>query len=331
MKKILSLLLVICICLCAVGCNKVTDTNSSSLSSTITEIETETIYVDEQESSSNDTTTEESKVETTVSGTPSENTTPTPSTITSSVPSQESTPSSSEMPTSSEETSFNEQVLPEWTNDPIAKQVVSCWTFAYSAVPSFVYVITNQNELYCLSSFKPYSSGSYFKKIGSDFKFKTMFSLPNDYYDDSYRITAVTTDNKIVGIAETGEIVDRTEEVQEYLNENTIGNYYENFYFWIIQEYAHYENNNILSLDNQVLYSFPQGENILSVYRGCNNIIIQTTKGFYEITASMESEFADTEPKLIIKAKFISAQLDDLFIKEFFKEAGFHFGIEMEY
>lgn len=72
MKKLFSLLLIICICFCVVGCNKVTDANSSNLSSTITEIETETIYV-EEESSANDTTTEESKIETSVSGTPSEN------------------------------------------------------------------------------------------------------------------------------------------------------------------------------------------------------------------------------------------------------------------
>ncbi len=65
MKKLLSFLLIICFCLCTVGCNKVTNINSSSLSSTITEIEIETIYVDEQEGSSNNTTTEESKVETT--------------------------------------------------------------------------------------------------------------------------------------------------------------------------------------------------------------------------------------------------------------------------
>lgn len=311
MKKLLSLLLIICICFCVVGCNKVTDVNSSDSSSIITEIETETIYIDEQEGSSNDTTTEESKIETTSSNTPSENTTPASSTITSSAttPSQESTLSTT---TPSQETDSPENnTLPDWAREPQASQIID-WVGS-DLVGHSLLVITTNNELYHLSTNKLFSNGTHFKKIESEYKFEKFFS------GGSYDTKVITIDNKLLQVNCTyGDYVNITgvtgfEEVIIYEKPNIIGDYKENFilYGYDSQNYVHYENNNILSFENEIIYSFPQGENILFA----DDTTVQTTKGFYVLSAKKEQEFVDSIPKVVVTAEFVGTQAGDVFLK----------------
>ncbi len=339
MKKLLSLLLIICICFCAVGCNKVTDTNSSSLSSTITEIETETVIV-EEESSTNDTTTEESKVETTVSGTPSENTAPTQSTITSSttIPSQESTPSSSETPTISKDPNAPltdeelKEFMPDWFFEYPAREIVDIYTpNAYRAglLECEFLVITTQNELYKFSPDKLFSNGSHFKKIESDVKVIKFFACGHTYEQlCRYKVAPIlTTDNKILIY---NPKTDKIETHPWLQTSGCINNLcptdYKNIFgtIWscghlkescVVVNQVRYNNNNILSLNNEILYSFPQDETIISAVTH----IVQTTKGYYYIHTKTEQEFADSEPVKTYSAEFIGTKPEDRFIK-FFRE-----------
>lgn len=331
LKKILSFCLIVCICFCTVGCNKVTDTNSSSLSSTITEIET--IYL-EEESSTNDTTTEESEVETTVSGTPSENTTPTQSTITSSTqtPSQESTPSSSEIPTTSKDPNAPltdeelREFMPDWFFEYPAREIVDICEMGRD--PKQYFVITAQNELYELSPDKLFSNGTHFKKVESDDKF-VRFAVDTCGYGYNPFATAIaggagimmlTTENWYYFYGIAGFPEDNGTSCGDHCaltNSFTVLSEKE-----IIdgREVAgtsttrlKYQDNNVLSLDDKILYSFPQNETITSAVTH----VVQTTKGYYYIHAKTEQEFADLEPVTTYSAEFIGTKPEDRFIKYF--------------
>lgn len=341
-KKILSFCLIVCICFCAVGCNKVTDTNSSSLSSTITEIETETVIV-EEESSTNDTTTDESKVETTVSGTPSENTTPSTTTTSSTtIPSQESTPSSSETPTTSKDPNAPltdeelKEFMPDWFFEYPAREIVDIYMLevAYRAglIECEFLVITTQNELYKFSPDKLFSNGSHFKKVESDIKVIKFWACTHTYAELCRDIFApiLTTDNKILIYNPKTDKIETHPWLQtsgctydecptDYKNLFTASqhSYYSRLSPCCVGAIigVRYKDNNILSLDNEILYSFPQDETIISAATH----IVQTTKGYYYIHAKTEQEFADSEPVTTYSAEFIGTKPEDRFIK-FFRE-----------
>lgn len=341
MKKILSLLLVTCICFCAVGCNKATDTNSSGLSSTITEIETETIYIDEQEGSSNDTTTEESKIETTSSNTPSENTTLTQSTITSSSNTQNSLATSeTETPTTSKDPNAPltdeelKEFMPDWFFEYPAREIVNIYMLAdaYSAglIECKFLVITTQNELYKFSPDKLFSNGSHFKKVESDIKVIKFLSCSHTLTELCRDIFApiLTTDNKILiynpktdkiethpWLQTSGCIGDECPTDYKNLFSVSGHSYYSDLSLCCVQATigVRYKDNNILSLDNEILYSFPQDETIISAATH----IVQTTKGYYYIHAKTEQEFADSEPVTTYSAEFIGTKPEDKFIKYF--------------
>lgn len=337
-KKILSFCLIVCICFCTVGCNKVTDTNSSSLSSTITEIET--IYL-EEESSTNDTTAEESKIETPATNKPSENATLTQSTITSSTttPSQESTPSSKETPTTSKDPNAPltdeelREFMPDWFFEYPAREIVDIYTpkNAYRAgwLECEFLVITTQNELYKFSPDKLFSNGSHFKKVESDIKVIKFWACPHTYAElckDRFA-PMLTTDNKILIYNP------KTDKIETHPWLQTSGCIYDecptdykNIFgtIWscgrlkescVVVNQVRYNNNNILSLNNEILYSFPQDETIISAVTH----IVQTTKGYYYIHTKTEQEFADSEPVKTYSAEFIGTKPEDRFIK-FFRE-----------
>ena len=336
-KKILSFCLIVCICFCTVGCNKVTDTNSSSLSSTITEIET--IYL-EEESSTNDTTAEESKIETPATNKPSENATPTQSTITSSSNTQNSLATSeTETPTTSKDPNAPltdeelKEFMPDWFFEYPAREIVDIYTpeKAYRAglLECEFLVITTQNELYKFSPDKPFSNGSHFKKIESDVKVIKFFACCHTYADLYRGIVApmLTTDNKILIYNP------KTDKIETHPRLQTSGciynlcpTDYKNIFgtIWscghlnascVVVNQVRYNNNNILSLNNEILYSFPQDETIISAVTH----IVQTTKGYYYIHTKTEQKFADSEPVETYSAEFIGTKPEDRFIK-FFRE-----------
>ena len=339
MKKLLSLLLIICICFCAVGCNKVTDTNSSGLSSTITEIETETVIV-EEESSTNDTTAEESKIETPATNKPSENATPTQSTITSSSNTQNSLATSeTETPTISKDPNAPltdeelKEFMPDWFFEYPAREIVDICMLeaAYRAgmIECEFLVITTQNELYKFSPDKLFSNGSHFKKVESDIKVIKFWACPHTYANLCRDIIApmLTTDNKILIYNP------KTDKIETHPWLQTSGCIYDecptdykNLFTASQHSYGRlspccigavigvrYKDNNILSLDNEILYSFPQDETIISAVTH----IVQTTKGYYYIHTKTEQEFADSEPVTTYSAEFIGTRLEDKFIKYF--------------
>lgn len=341
MKKILSLLLIVCICFCAVGCNKVTDTNSSGSSSIITEIETETVIL-EEESSANNTTTEESKIETTSSNTPSENTTPTQSTKASSTNTQYSSAASmTETPTTSKDPNAPltdedlKEFMPDWFFEYPAREIVDICTCpdAYRAglIECEFLVITTQNELYKFSPDKLFSNGSHFKKIESDIKVIKFFACCCTYTSYSFPekcLPMLTTDNKILVYNPSTDKIETHSELQtsgciynkcptDYKNIfGTISNSCDYNYLsnvCVIINQVRYNNNNILSLDNEILYSFPQDETIISAVTH----IVQTTKGYYYIRSTTEQEFADSEPVTTYSAEFIGTKPEDRFIKFF--------------
>ncbi len=338
MKRILSLLLIICICFCVVGCNKVTDANSSGSSSIITEIETETVIVEEESSANN--TTEESKIETPATNKPSENATPTQSTITSSSNTQNSLATSeTETPTTSKDPNAPltdeelKKFMPDWFFEYPAREIVDIYMLedAYRAglIECEFLVITTQNELYKFSPNKLFSNGSHFKKVESDIKVIKFCMCPHTYANLYRGIIApmLTTDNKILIYNPSTDKIETHSQLQtsvciydecptDYKNLFTASQHsYSRLYPCCVGAKigVRYKDNNILSLDNEILYSFPQDETIISAATH----IVQTTKGYYYIHAKTEQEFADSEPVTTYSAEFIGTRLEDKFIKYF--------------
>ena len=161
-------------------------------------------------------------------------------------------------------------------------------------------IITKQNELYKFSEDKKFSNGSHFKKIESDEKFLKFIRFADT-------IIIVTVDNKVFIYSDSSDRLFSPNETKDtdfsnfvsYSNKYNIGEYKTIFDMENTTGSANFktENNNILSVDGELLYTFPKGENILLALDGG---IIKTTKGFYIASYRQwyEQEFADSDKKL---------------------------------